>query len=53
MLATILRTEVASQISINNENFKGSEFATFKNESGSNRFKMSPQKWIRETNNYV
>lgn len=36
--------------SINNENFKGGEFATFKNEAGSNRFKMSPQKWIRETN---
>lgn len=34
----------------NNENFKGGEFATFKNESGSNTFKMSPQKWIRETN---
>ena len=36
--------------SINNENFKGGEFATFKNEAGSNKFKMSPQKWIRETN---
>ena len=36
--------------SINNENFKGGEFATFKNEAGSNTFKMSPQKWIRETN---
>lgn len=36
--------------SINNENFKGGEFATFKNEAGSNRFKMSPQKWIKETN---
>ena len=36
--------------SINNENFKGGEFATFKNEAGSNSFKMSPQKWIRETN---
>ena len=35
---------------IHNENFKGSEFATFKNEAGSNTFKMSPQKWIRETN---
>lgn len=35
--------------SINNENFKGGEFATFKNEAGSNTFKMSPQKWIRET----
>lgn len=35
---------------INNENFKGGEFATFRNEAGSNKFKMSPQKWIRETN---
>lgn len=36
--------------SINNENFKESEFAPFKNAAGSNTFKMSPQKWIRETN---
>ena len=36
--------------SIHNDNFKGVEFATFKNEDGSNTFKMSPQKWIRETN---
>ena len=36
--------------SIHNDNFKGGEFATFKNEAGSNTFKMSPQKWIRETN---
>lgn len=36
--------------SIHNENFKGGEFDTFKNEAGSNKFKMSPQKWIRETN---
>ncbi len=36
--------------SIHNENFKGGEFDTFKNEAGSNTFKMSPQKWIRETN---
>ena len=36
--------------SIHNENFKGVEFDTFKNESGSNKFKISPQKWIRETN---
>ena len=35
---------------LNNEKFKGGEFATFKNEAGSNTFKMSPQKWIRETN---
>lgn len=36
--------------SINNDNFKGVEFDTFKNEAGSNKFKISPQKWIRETN---
>lgn len=36
--------------SIHNENFKGVEFNTFKNEAGSNKFKISPQKWIRETN---
>ena len=36
--------------SINNENFEGVEFDTFKNEAGSNKFKISPQKWIRETN---
>ena len=36
--------------SIHNENFKGVEFDAFKNEAGSNTFKMSPQKWIRETN---
>lgn len=35
---------------INNENFKGVEFDTLKNEAGSNKFKISPQKWIRETN---
>ena len=36
--------------SMNNKNFKGGEFATLKNEAGSNKFKMSPQKWIKETN---
>lgn len=36
--------------SINNENFKGVEFDAFKNAAGSNRFKISPQKWIKETN---
>lgn len=35
---------------IHNENFKGGKFATFKNETGSNKFKMSTQKWIKETN---
>ena len=33
----------------NNPNFKGGEFALFKNEAGSNRFKMSPQRWIKTT----
>ena len=36
--------------SIHNENFKGVEFDTFKNEAGSNKFKISSQKWIRKTN---
>jgi len=36
--------------SINNQNFKSVEFDTFKNEAGSNRFRMSPQRWIKETN---
>lgn len=35
---------------IHNENFKSVEFDTFKNEAGSNKFKITPQKWIRETN---
>ena len=35
---------------LNTENFKGVEFDTFKNEAGSNKFKISPQKWIKETN---
>ena len=35
---------------MHNEKFKGGEFDAFKNEAGSNKFKMSPQKWIRETN---
>ena len=34
---------------INNKNFKGHEFETFKNESGKNSFYMSPQNWIKET----
>jgi len=36
--------------SINNQNFKSVEFDTCKNEAGSNRFRMSPQRWIKETN---
>ena len=35
---------------IHNENFNRVEFDTFKNEAGSNSFKMSPQKWIKEVN---
>ena len=34
--------------SINNEKFKGVEFDSFKNEAGSNKFKISPQKWIKK-----
>lgn len=36
--------------SINNENFKGVEFDAFESAAGSNKFKISPQKWIKETN---
>lgn len=32
--------------SIHNDDFKGGEFDTFKNEAGSNTFKISPQKII-------
>lgn len=35
---------------LNNEDFKGVEFDAFKNDAGSNKFKISPQKWIKETN---
>ena len=35
---------------INNSNFKGLEFDTFKSYSGSNSFTLSPQKWIENTN---
>lgn len=35
---------------INNQNFKLVEFDGFKNESGSNSFVLSPQKWINSTN---
>ena len=34
---------------INNKNFKRGEFDTFENQAGSNKFKMSPQKWIKAT----
>lgn len=33
---------------LNNNDFKRVEFDAFKNESGSNKFKVSPQKWIKE-----
>ena len=35
---------------LNNEDFKGIEFATFENAAGKNSFYMSPQRWIKETN---
>jgi len=35
---------------INNSNFKGVEFDTFKNEAGSNSFTLSPSKWSKITN---
>lgn len=36
--------------SINNKSFNRVEFAPFKNEAGSNKFRMSPQKWIKSVN---
>lgn len=36
--------------SINNSDFKRVEFDAFKNEAGSNKFKISPQRWIKGTN---
>ena len=36
--------------SINNKNFKRVEFDAFKNEAGSNKFRISPQRWIRAVN---
>src|SRR3990167_9500542 len=35
---------------INNPNFKGVEFDSFRSESGENYFVLSPQKWIEKTN---
>lgn len=35
---------------LNNENFNRVQFNTFRNESGLNRFTMTPQKWIDSTN---
>ncbi len=36
--------------SLNNPNFKGVEFDSFKKEAGSNTFTLSPQQWIQSTN---
>jgi len=35
---------------INNDNFKGVEFDSFKNEAGLNSFTLSPTKWVNRTN---
>lgn len=35
---------------LNNPNFKGVEFDSFRNEAGANAFTMSPKKWISVTN---
>ena len=35
---------------INNPDFKGSEFATFKMQAGLNSFHLTPKKWIETTN---
>lgn len=35
---------------INNPNFKGVEFDSFRREAGSNSFVLSPQKWVAQTN---
>jgi len=35
---------------LNNPNFKGVEFGTFKNDAGSNSFTLTPQRWIEKTN---
>jgi hypothetical protein len=34
---------------LHNENFKGVEFDSFKNQAGTNAFTLSPQKWIEHT----
>lgn len=36
--------------SINNPNFKGVEFDSFRKEAGTNAFTLSPQRWIEKTN---
>ena len=35
---------------MNNPNFKGNEFVTFKNQAGLNSFNLTPKKWIEATN---
>ncbi len=35
---------------INNPNFKGVEFDSFKRQAGANAFTLSPQRWIESTN---
>lgn len=35
---------------LNNPNFKGVEFDSFKNQAGDNAFTLSPQQWIKQTN---
>jgi len=35
---------------LNNPNFKPTEFEGFKNQAGANAFTLSPQKWIKSTN---
>lgn len=34
---------------MNNSNFKGVEFDSFRNQAGANAFTMSPTKWIETT----
>ena len=36
-----------------NPNFKGVEFDSFKNESGSNAFTLTPQRWVEKTSAYI
>ena len=36
-----------------NPNFKGVEFDSFKNESGSNAFTLTPQRWVEKTTAYI
>ena len=35
---------------MNNSNFKGNEFVTFKTQAGLNSFNLTPRKWIEATN---